>query len=131
MSRSAGCWSGVVGGEVARWAAESVVERDGGGQGQELGGQAAAQGVQLAGAVMFEAEHVFGRPEDALDALAQRGEMRSLAALVFAARANDRGVKAGGVGAEVAAGVALVADDRHRPVAVQALEHLQAYVALA
>src|SRR4051794_24968062 len=104
MSRSTGCWLGVVGGEVARGATEEVVERDGGGQRQELGGQAAAQGVQFAGAVVFEAEHVFGRPEDALDALAQRGEMRSLSALVFAARPNDRGVKPGGVGAEVAAG---------------------------
>src|SRR4051812_9031558 len=90
MSRSTGLWSGVVGGEVARRPAESLVERDGRGQGQELGGQPAAQGVQLAGAVGFEAEHVFGR--------------------------------------EVAAGVALVADDGQRAVAGDAAEHVQADV---
>src|SRR4051812_612557 len=131
MSRSTGWWSGVVGGEVARRPAESLVESDGRGQGQELGGQAAAQGVQLAGAVDFEAEHVFGREDDALDALAQRGEVRSLAGLVFAAGTDDRGVQFGGVSAEVAAGVALVADDGQRAVAGDAGEHVQADVTFA
>jgi hypothetical protein len=77
MSRSTGCWLGVVRGEVAGWASEAVVERDGGGQRQEFGGQARAEGVELAGAAVFEAEHVLGGLKDALDALANRGEMRT------------------------------------------------------
>src|SRR5215210_6187494 len=85
MGRSTGGWLGVVGGEVARRASEAVVERDRGGQGQELGGQAGAQGVQFAGAVVFEAEHLLGGLEDALDALADRGQVRSPAGFVFAA----------------------------------------------
>src|SRR3954454_11753315 len=110
MSCSTGWWSGVVGGEVARWAAESVVEGDGCGEGQEFGGQAAAQGVQLAGAVGFEAEHVLGRVDDALDALAQRGQVWAAAALVFAAGPDDAGVQGARRGLEGASGVALVAD---------------------
>src|SRR5215203_1599485 len=83
MSRSTACWSGVVGGEVARSASEAVVEGDGGGQGQELGGQACAQGVQFPGAVVFEAEHLLGGLKDALDALADRGQVRSAAGFVW------------------------------------------------
>src|SRR5215210_5157378 len=98
MSRSTGCWLGVVGGEVAWWAVEAVVEGDGGGQGEEFGGQARAKGVEFSGAVVFEAEHVLGGLKDALDALADRGEVRSAAGFVFAAGANDQGAQAGGVG---------------------------------
>src|SRR3954447_22678251 len=131
MSRSTGWRARVVGGEGARRAVEQVLARDRGGQRQELGGQAAAQGVQLAGAVVFEAEHVFRGPEDALDTLAQRREVRSLAGLVFAAGTDDRGVQVGGVRAEVAAGVALVADDGQRAVAGDAGEHVQADLTFA
>src|SRR5665648_438333 len=107
MSRST-VLSGVVGGEVAGWAPEAVVERDRGGQREELGRDAGAQGVQFARAVVFEAEHGFRGLKDRLDALADRREMGSSARFVFAARADDQDVELGGLAFEVAAGVALV-----------------------
>ena len=51
-----------------------------------------------------------------LDPLADRREVRALAGLVFAAGTEDRGVQvADGLGGELAAGVALVADQGHSP----------------
>src|SRR5215218_1912917 len=129
MSRSTD-WSGVVGGEVAGWAAEAVVERDRGGQREELAGQAGAQGVQLARAVVFEAEHVLGCPEDALHALADRGQVRSLAGFVLAAGSDDQDVQRGRIGLELAAGVALVADHGQRAGALDTREHVQRDLAL-
>src|SRR3954464_15386830 len=130
MGRSTGGRLGVVGGEVAWRASEAVVERDRGGEGEEFGGQAGAQGVEFSGAVVFEAEHLFGGLKDALDALADRREVRSAAPFVLAAGPDDEGAESGRVGLEVAAGVALVADDRDRPVVAEAIEHAQTDVAL-
>ena len=66
-----------------------VVECDGCGECQKAADDPGAQDVQGAGAVAFEREDVFGGPEDALDALADRGQMRPAAELVFAAGAQD------------------------------------------
>ena len=121
MSRSTG-WSGVVGGEVAWRAAEAVVEGDCCGEGEELGGEAGAQGVELAGAVVFEAEHVLGGPEDALDPHWRIGARCGAAGLVCGAvRTISAPSARPGDGCwrpwrevllELAAGVALVGDDR-------------------
>jgi hypothetical protein len=102
---------GVVGGEIAWWAAESVVEGDGSCEGGEAPDESCSEGVQGAGAVAFDGQNVFGGPEDALDALADRGEVWSSSGFVFAARANDCRVQRVDLGLEVFAGVALVADD--------------------
>ena len=76
----------------AAGAAELVVERDAGGECQEPLADACTQSVQGAGAVAFEAEQVFAGPEDALDALADRGQVRPGSGFVLAARADDQGV---------------------------------------
>src|ERR1700737_327772 len=60
----------------AGWAAEFVVEHDGGGQGGEPGAQAGAEVGQGAGAVTLERENVFEGPEDRFDPLADRREVR-------------------------------------------------------
>src|SRR3954452_14341664 len=91
--------------------AGSGVEADRGGGGEEALTEANAQSVQGAGAVAFEAEQVFECPEDRLDALADRRQLRAAAGFVGAAGADDgRGEGADG-GGEVAADVALVGDD--------------------
>jgi len=81
-----------------------VVEGDGGGEGEKAAGDAGAQAVQGACAVAFEGEDVFGCPEEAFDALADRREVRAAAGLVFAAGPQERDVQLGGAGLEVAAG---------------------------
>jgi hypothetical protein len=101
------------------------------GQCRELGGEAGAQGVQFAGAVAFEAEHVLARLEDALDALADRREVRPSAGLVLAARADDQRVELGGLVFELAARVALVSRDGEPACARHAGQHVQADLALA
>jgi hypothetical protein len=69
--------------------------------------------VEAAGAVAFESETVFEGPEDRFDALADPGQRGSAGVLVAAGWAQDRCAEAfGDVGLEVAAGVALVADDQ-------------------
>jgi hypothetical protein len=68
-----------------------------------VAGQRAAGAPKGAGAVAFEAEDVLGGPEDRLDALADRREVRAAAFLVLAVRAHDLGVKRGEVDFEVAA----------------------------
>lgn len=66
-------------GEGAAGAAELVVEGDGRGEREEAAGDPGSERVEGAGAVAFEREDVFGGPEDALDALADRGEVRPAA----------------------------------------------------
>src|SRR3954465_6674117 len=83
MSRVTG--SGRVAGQRTAGASESVVEGDGCGECGEAAGQADAQLVQLAGAVAFEAEDVFGGPEDRLDPLSDRSQVRAAALLILAA----------------------------------------------
>src|SRR4051794_35767091 len=103
--------SGGVGREAAGWAAEAVVERDAGGEREEALAEADAQAVERAGAVAFEAEQVFASPEDRLDALADRRQVRVAGGLVAARGADDVRVEVGDRGGERAADVALVADD--------------------
>src|SRR5215218_1595805 len=85
--------SGGVAGERAAGATEAVVEGDRRGQCREAAGQADAQLVQFAGAVTFESEDVFGGPEDRLDPLADRSQVRAATVLVLAPGAMDRGVQ--------------------------------------
>src|SRR5215216_5294747 len=87
-------------------AAESVVERDRGGQREEALAEADSEAVQGAGAVAFEAEEVFAGPEDRLDALTDRGQVWPAAGFVFAHGADDVRVERCDGGGEVATGVA-------------------------
>ena len=94
---------GVVG-EGAWWAAEAVVERDRGGEGEEADANAGAEAVEGAGAVAFEGEEVFTGLEDRFDALPDWREVRSPAGFVFAAGSDDRRVESGGSLFELSAG---------------------------
>src|SRR5579862_3815271 len=102
-------------GEVREGAAgpvEVVVEPDAGGEGEEFGGDAGSEAVEGAGVVAFEPESVFEGPEDRLDVLADRGEVRTVSGFVFAGGSEDqRAVLVGDGGGEFAADVPLVGDD--------------------
>ena len=112
MSYSAVGLAGEVG-ERPGGAGELVVEPDAGGEREEFGGDAGSEAVQGSGVVAFEPELVFEGPEDRLDALADRGEMRAVSGLVSAAGSQHHGAVAfGDGGGELFAGVALVGDDR-------------------
>src|SRR5476649_829495 len=127
MSSSTGL--GDVVDEGACWAAESVVECDRGGEGEEACADPGGQAVQGAGAVAFEGEQVFTGLEDRFDPLPDRRDVRPLAGLVFAFWPDDRGVEFGGGVFELAAGVAEIADHEQMAVALAALEQGQADVA--
>ena len=71
-------------GERAGGPVEIVVEPDAGGQCEELGGDSRAEAVERAGAVAFEPESVLEGPEDRLDALADRREVRAVSGFVLA-----------------------------------------------
>src|SRR5437667_3346349 len=107
MNSSTG--SGGVVGEGAWWSAEAVVESDCGCEREEADLDAGCEPVEGAGAVAFEGQQVFAGLEDRFDALTDWCEVGAAGGLVFAARADDRGVECGGGGFELAAGVALVA----------------------
>src|SRR5579862_2611154 len=116
--------------ECAAGAAELVVEDDAGGEGEEALEDAFAQAGEGAGAVAFEGEQVFAGPEDAFDALADRGEVRAVAGFVFASWADDRGVQLADLEREFAAGVAFVAEQRLAAVASGASEQFETDIAL-
>ena len=75
---------GAVVDERAGGSAEVVVERDAGGEREQPLADAGSQAVQGAGAVAFEREQVFAGPEDALDPLADRGQVRPVAGIAAA-----------------------------------------------
>ena len=85
--------SGRVVGEGAGWSAEAVVEADRGGEREEALADSGAEAVQGAGAVAFEGEEVFAGPEDRLDPLSDRSEVRAVSWLVRASGTDDRGVE--------------------------------------
>src|ERR1019366_5343628 len=116
--------------ECAARASELVVEDDAGGETEEALEDAFSDAGERACAVAFECEEVFEGPEDRLDALADRREMRSRSGFVFAGRAHDRGVEPADLEREVAAGVALVAEQRLAARAAGAGEQLEADFAL-
>ena len=94
-----------------------MVEADRRGEREEAAADAGAEAVQAAGAVAFEGEEVFAGLEDRLDPLPDRRQVRLGSAFVFAARPDDRRGEFGAFALEVAAGVALVADDGQVAVA--------------
>jgi hypothetical protein len=116
---------GAVVDECAAGAAEVVVERDGCGEADHALQDAFSESGEGACAVAFEGEDVFEGPEDALDALADRCQVRTLAGFVATGWAHDRGVQiTDGLG-ERAAGVALVTEQDLAALALAAREQLQ------
>jgi hypothetical protein len=107
-----------------------MVERDGSGEAAEAREDPFAQAGEGASAVSLEGEEVFAGPEDRFDPLSDRCEVWSLPGLVFAARTHECGVALGDLGGEVAAGVALIAEQRLAAVALAAVQQDQADLAL-
>ena len=86
-------------------------EPDARSEGKQLVRHAGAEAVESAGVVAFEPEAVFESPEDRLDALTDRRQMRSMAGFGLALGAQDhRAVTLSGQACELRAGIALVAD---------------------
>src|SRR5580704_10011931 len=122
--------SGDVVDECAAGSAELVVEADGGCEGEEALEDAFSEAWEAAGAVAFEGEEVFAGPEDGFDPLPDWGEVKAVAGgFVFASRPDDGRVALADGGGEVAAGVALVADDRFAACALAAVEQFESDVA--
>src|SRR5579884_1939287 len=116
--------------ECAAGSAELVVEADAGGEAEEALEDALAQAGEGAGAVAFQGEQVFAGPEDRFDSLPDRCEVRASTGFVFAAGADDRGVELVDSLSELAAGVALVAEERFAAVALTELEQFETDLAL-
>src|SRR5271167_2322366 len=90
MVDSAGGLGAVVD-ECSAGASELVVEGDRGGQAAEALKDSFSEAGEGASAVAFEGEQVLAGPEDRLDALADRRDVRTVTGLVLAARTHDRG----------------------------------------
>jgi len=102
---------GVVG-ECPAGTSELMVEADAGGQPEQLHANAHEQTPRRAGAVTFDAEQVLAGPDDGLDALADRGQVRPCVGLIGVRRAHKSGAQLRHRGGEGAVGVALVGDHR-------------------
>src|SRR5207253_3066238 len=120
---------GAVVDEGTAWASELVVEGDRGGEAAEAREDSFSEAGEGAGAVAFEGEQVFAGPEDRLDPLSDRREVRTVAGFVFAAGSDDRRVALGDLGGELTPGVALVAQQRLAACAPAAFQEHQADLA--
>ncbi len=89
-----------------------MVEADAGGECEESGRDPGEEVARGAGAVAFECEEVFAGPEDRLDSLSDRREVWALLRLVAARWPRDLAADLANSGGELAAGVALVTNDR-------------------
>ena len=107
-----------------------MAESDCCGEAAEPGEDPFAQAGEGSCAAALEDEEVCARPEDRLDPLADRREMRLDSALVFAARAGECRVTVADGRREPAAGVSLVAEQGIAAVALAAVQQNQAALAL-
>jgi len=112
------------------WACELVVEGDRGGQAAESGEDSFSEAGEGAGAVALEGEEVFAGPEDRFDPLADLAESGAVLGFVFAVGTDDPRAELVDLGGELAAGVALLAEQRLATATVAALEQYQRDVAL-
>ena len=86
-----------------------VIDADAGREAEEAREDTLTQPSDGARPVALQGEPALAAPEDRLDALANGGEVRTVAGFVLARRAHDENAHLGGGGGEVAARVALVA----------------------
>src|ERR671925_2419638 len=121
---------GAVVDECTAGASELMVEGDRGGQAAEAREDSFPESGERARAVAFEREQVLTGPEDRLDALADRRQMWRVAGFVLAPRAHDRGAAFADGGGKLAAGVALVAQQRLAAAASAAVKQDEGDVAL-
>src|ERR1700688_4064130 len=102
--------SGAVVDECAAGASELVVQSDGCGEGEQALKDALSEAGKRPRAVALARERSLAAPEDRLDALGDRRELRPAPGLVLAPGPDDRGVELADTLRELASGVALVAD---------------------
>jgi len=107
-----------------------MVEADAGREAEEAREHALAQAGHGTRPVALQGEQVLAGPEDRLDALADGRQVRAEARLVGALRAHDRGAQFGHGRRELAAGVALVAEQRLTATARAPRQQLEADLAL-
>src|SRR2546427_766971 len=110
--------------ERAAWSGELVVERDRGGEAQQPLQDSLSESRERSCAVALERQGSLAGPEDRLDPLAQRCQMRTPARLVLATRSEDRGVKLADGLRELPPGIALIADQRLTACPARAAEQL-------
>jgi hypothetical protein len=122
--------SGAVVDECAWWAAELVVEGDDGSEGEKALKHALSQPGQGTGAVALECERALAAPEDRLDALTDRCQVRPSAGLILAGGSEDHGVELADRTREGSPGIALVADQDLAAVARNPRQQLQRDLAL-
>ncbi len=122
--------SGDVGHQRAARPAELVVEPDAGRQAEEALGDPLAQAGEGAGAVALQGEQVLTGPEDRLDALADRGQVRPAAGLVATGGAHDRGPELVDAPGKLTPGIALVAQEDLAAPSARARQKLKAHIAL-
>src|SRR5574340_1112164 len=122
--------SGDIVDERAAGTPELVVEADASSEAEEALQDPFAQTGQRAGAVALECQQVLAGPEDRLDALADGSEVRRGSRFVSAPGPDDRGIEAGDSAGELAAGVALVGEDRLTASPSAELDQLQADLTL-
>src|SRR6185312_5039271 len=84
---------------------------DGGGEGEEALCDAGAEAGEGAGAVAFQAEFVFGAPDDGFDPLADAAEVAVAVGFVLAVGADEAAVEVEHELFEVGAGEAFVGQD--------------------
>src|ERR1700759_873225 len=121
---------GAVVDECTAGASELVVEGDRCGEAAEPGENAFSEAGEGAGAVPFEREDVFAGPEDRFDSLSEGCQVRAPAGLVFAMRADDGGAQLLDLGAELSAGVNLVAQQGLAALALAAFQQQDGDVTL-
>src|SRR5271165_504266 len=121
---------GAVVGECAAGSAELVVECDRGGEGEQALQDALSEALEGSCSVALEGQGALAGPEDRLDALADRRQVRSWAGLVLAAGPEDRRVELVNGLCECSPGIALVADQRLATRSTGPPEQFQGDVAL-
>src|SRR5450759_97822 len=103
--------SGAVVDEGTTGTSQPVIDADAGREAEEAREEALTQPGHGARPVALQGEQALAAPEDRLDALADGGEVRTVAGFVLARRAHDEGAHLGDGGRELTPGVALIADE--------------------
>lgn len=101
----------VIGGEVAAWAAESLVEPERCGQGEQALGDPDPDPGHSPAAVLLQAELTLEGVDDALNALADRAQVAVTGGLVAAVRPLEAGAQITDLAVERGPGKAFVPND--------------------
>ena len=111
-------------------ATQLVIEHDAGRQREKTLEDALPDTGEGTRAVAFEGQDVLAGPKDRLNPLADRGKVHAVSGLVGASGTHDRGIHlTDGVG-EIAAGIALIAQEGLAARSLTTRQQLEAHLAL-